>query len=73
MSQTVKCAICGGVYNQRYLSSHKRMSHGQNAVTSSKRDDAETLEMIVSLYAELRDETKKEVRNRLANADENGS
>jgi hypothetical protein len=29
MSEIVKCDICGGIYNQSHLSSHKRLSRGK--------------------------------------------
>jgi hypothetical protein len=71
MSQIVKCDICGGVYNQSRLSSHKRLSHGQRKTSSSlAKDEPETLEVIVSMYAQLTDESKKAVRERLSTTDE---
>jgi hypothetical protein len=73
MSQIVKCDICGGVYNQSRLSSHKRLSHGQRKTSSSfslAKGETETLEVIVSMYAQLTDESKKAVRERLSTKDE---
>jgi hypothetical protein len=67
MSQIVKCDICGRVYNQSYLNSHKRLSHGNGGTAvSSAEGEPETLEKIVSLYAQLSESRKKEVRIRLS-------
>lgn len=69
MSQIVKCDICGGVYNQSHLSSHKRLSHSKRlALVSYLKSEPEALEVIVSMYAQLSDRSKEEVRNRLASA-----
>lgn len=71
MSQIVKCDICGKVYNQRHLSSHKRLSHGKARTSaSSAESERETLERIVSMYAQLSERSKKEVRIRLSTWDE---
>lgn len=72
MSQIVKCDICGGIYNQSHLSSHKRLSHGQRKTPSFSlaKGQTETLELIVSMYAQLTDESKKAVRQRLSTTDE---
>ena len=70
MSQIVKCDICGGAYNQSHLSSHKRLSHGNSGTSPSPVErGTEALEVIVSMYAQLTDERKKEVRERLSNAE----
>jgi hypothetical protein len=71
MSQIVRCDVCGGVYNKRYLRAHKRLSHGRSqALTASTKSEPETVEAIVSMYAQLSDQSKKTIRDRLANADE---
>lgn len=71
MSQIVKCDICGKIYNQSYLGSHKRLSHGKpQAPTLSPQSDAASLELIFSLYEQLPEEQKKEVLNRLARGDQ---
>jgi hypothetical protein len=70
MSQIVRCDICGGVYNQSHLNSHKRLSHGKSRTSSSSgKGETETLEVIVSMYAQLTNERKKEVRERLSTAE----
>lgn len=67
MSQIVKCDICGGIYNQSHLSSHKRLSHGKREVsTGGIQGDRGNLEAIVSLYKELPEDSKREVLDRLA-------
>lgn len=66
MSQIVRCDICGGIYNQSHLSSHKRLSHGPRAASaSSPKSEPETLKAILSMYARLSEESKKEVLGRL--------
>lgn len=70
MLKMVKCDVCGGLYNQSHLSSHKRLSHSKRkAAFLSPKSDPETLTAILSLYEQLSEEAKKEVRNRLATAD----
>jgi hypothetical protein len=67
MAGIVKCEICGGMYNQRHLRSHKRLSHGKGGISvRSPKSELETLETIVSMYAQLSDKSKKEVRIRLS-------
>ncbi len=71
MSQTVKCDICGGLYNQSHLSSHKRLSHGKRETSPrSSKEEPESIEAILSLYKQLPEEWKKEVLHRLAVADQ---
>jgi hypothetical protein len=71
MSQMVKCDICGGLYNRRHLSSHKRLSHGNRETSPrSSKEELESLETILSLYKQLPEERKKEVLDRLASGDQ---
>jgi hypothetical protein len=65
MSQIVRCDVCGGVYNKRYLRAHQRLSH-RITQTSVAKSEPEALEVIVYLYAQLSDENKKVLRDRLA-------
>ena len=65
MSQIVRCDVCGGVYNQRYIRAHKRLSHDRNHFAA--KNEPEALAAIVSLYTRLSDESKKMLRDRLAN------
>lgn len=71
MAGTVKCDICGRVYNQKYLTAHKRLAHGrpQNLVLSGQ-SEPETVAAIVSIYARLSENVRKELRERLAHAEE---
>lgn len=67
MSQIVKCDICGKIYSQSHLGSHKRLSHGKRESPSrSSKDDSAALEEILSLFESLPEEQKKEVLSRLA-------
>lgn len=69
MSEIAKCDICGGVYNQRHLSSHKRLSHSKNRTSGpSIAGEPEKLEAVLSLYEQLTDKEKMELRNQLATA-----
>lgn len=69
MGQIVKCDVCGKIYNESHLTSHKRRSHGKReASPCSSSDGPASLEMIVSLFAQLPDDRKREVLNRLAAA-----
>lgn len=70
MSQMVRCDICGGLYNQRHLRSHKRLSHGKREATHRSKEEPESLETILSLYKQLPEEQKKEVLDRLASGDQ---
>jgi hypothetical protein len=66
MSQIVKCDICGGIYNQSHLSSHKRLSHGKREASPSLSNNVPpSIEVVLSLYARLPEESKKQVRARL--------
>ena len=67
MSQIVKCDICGKIYSQSHLGSHKRLSHGKRqASPRSFEDESATLETILSLFEQLPDERKQEVLSLLA-------
>ena len=66
MSQIVRCDVCNGVYNQRYIRAHKRLSH-RITQTPSAKSEPEALEAIVLLYAQLSDESKKLLKDRLSN------
>jgi hypothetical protein len=67
MSQIVKCDVCGKVFNQSHLSSHKRLSHGKGKIPGvSSSGEPQTLEAVLALYGQLSEKGKKEVRNKLA-------
>jgi len=66
LSTIVKCEICGGVYNQRYLNAHKRLSHGRKRIKpKDAHSEPEAVESIVSIYSQLSDDSKKKLRERL--------
>jgi hypothetical protein len=69
MSQIVKCDICGGIYSQSHLSSHKRLSHGRRGALAPTKSGAQSPEVILSLYAQLPEEDKRQVRDRLMAVD----
>ena len=67
VSQIVKCDVCGGVYNQSHLSSHKRLSHGKGKTSSPcGAGEPPKFEAVLASYAQLSEEDKKEVRKQLA-------
>lgn len=69
MSEIVKCDICGRISSKSYLASHTRLAHGKLITPAySTKNEAEALEVIISLFAKLSDQRKKEVRDRLSNA-----
>jgi len=71
MSEIVKCDICGGVYNQRHLSSHKRLSHGKSRTANlSTAGEPEKLGAVLSLFEQLSEEEKKKVLDQLASAEQ---
>ena len=66
MSDIVKCEICGGHYNPRHLSSHKRLSHGKKEMSQAAvARESEAVEAILSLFKRLSDKARKDVLNRL--------
>lgn len=66
MGQIVKCEICGKIYNQRHLSSHKRLSHGQSVAPRAPKNEEASIETILSIFDRLSEGGKKEVRDCLA-------
>jgi hypothetical protein len=68
LSSIVKCDICGGVYNKRYLNSHKRLSHygRKKLAIPSTATEPEAVEFIVSVYEQLSEDGKKKLLERLA-------
>lgn len=66
MSEIVKCKICGKMFNQRYVNSHKRLAHDQKpSHGSSDLSEPEVMQEILSLYSRLSDDKRKELQNRL--------
>lgn len=64
-SRMVKCDLCGRIYNQSYLASHKRLSHkGQSAPASV--EDAKAVDMILALFMQVPAKTRRDVLDRLA-------
>ncbi|HET8924917.1 MAG TPA: hypothetical protein VFN26_18200 [Candidatus Acidoferrum sp.] len=51
---TVTCDVCGGIFNQSYLASHKRLAHGKNLPSAtSQAGEEDAIQTIVSLYERL--------------------
>jgi len=68
-SEVVKCDVCGRRYNQRYLKSHKRLSHNGKGDGPSV-DDAKDVETILALYKRISPKARKELRRRLSGTPE---
>lgn len=67
MGQIIKCDICGKIYNESHLSTHKRRSHGTSGASPrSSEGSTVSIEVILSMYERLPEERKKEVLSRLA-------
>jgi hypothetical protein len=65
-SPIVKCDVCGQQFNRRYLSSHKRLSHGKNNKSAmSIGDEAKAVETILALYLQLSATSRNNVLKRL--------
>ncbi len=70
MSEIVKCEVCGKAFNKRYVNSHKRLAHGKKSdPASSTLSEPEVMQEILSLYARLSDEKRKELQIRLKSLD----
>jgi len=59
---TVKCDICGGVFSQSYLTSHKRLAHSKNDPSSvAPITENQAIKKIGSLYEGLSVNGRKHV------------
>lgn len=59
---TVTCDICGGIFSQSYLSSHKRLAHSKNRpATAGPIPEKEAIRKIASLYESLSVKSQKRV------------
>ncbi|HKW64347.1 MAG TPA: hypothetical protein VJN89_17480 [Candidatus Acidoferrum sp.] len=71
MGQIVRCDICGKIYNESHLTTHKRRSHGTPAtVPHTTEGCAASIEVILSMFERLPEERKKEVLSRLASLEQ---
>lgn len=67
MGQIVRCDICGKIYNESNITTHKRRSHGTPSLpTRSEEGSMASIDSILSMYERLPDELKKELLSRLA-------
>jgi len=59
---TVTCDICGGIFSQSYLPSHKRLAHRKNSPTAAgPGTEKEAIQKIISLYESLSVKGRKRV------------
>jgi hypothetical protein len=59
---TVTCDICGGIFSQSYLPSHKRLAHRKNRpATAGPIPEREAIQKIASLYESLSVNGRKRV------------
>ena len=69
MPGTVKCQVCGKLYNSRYISTHVRLSHPEIArAADPARFEQKIAKQIVNLFNELSPETRKQVLRTLHKA-----
>ncbi len=71
---TVRCDVCNGIFNQRYLASHKRLAHAKKGASTAALGTApitekEVMHKIASLYENLSGKGRKSII-RLLNAKE---
>jgi len=59
---TVTCDICGGIFIQSYLPSHKRLAHNKNRLAATGPiTEKEAMQKIASLYESLSVKGQKRV------------
>ncbi len=59
---TVTCDVCGGIFSQRYLASHKRLAHAKNgASTAAPITEKRVIQKIAFLYESLSVNGRKRV------------
>jgi hypothetical protein len=61
----VKCEICGGHFNERFLASHKRLAHRRKGPSTDK----EVVEQILKLFKRLTKEGQHSLVHRLSTVD----
>lgn len=62
----IKCDICGGHFNERFLASHKRLAHGRK----TGPNEQEIVEQMLSLFKRLTKDGKQNLLRRLSSATE---
>ena len=68
---TVKCDVCGGVFSQRHLASHKRLAHNKDlASAAAPITQEEVIQKIASLYESLSLNGRKRVIRLLASKEQ---
>jgi hypothetical protein len=59
---TVTCDVCGGIFSQSYLSSHKRLAHSKNRpAVAGPITEKEVIRKIASFYESLSVKGRKRV------------
>jgi hypothetical protein len=67
MSGIVRCEVCGKIFNQSYLGSHKRLAHPTASdKPMSPEDELRLVDKILALYQQLSLPIQKQLRGRLA-------
>jgi hypothetical protein len=65
----VKCDICGALFNERFLASHKRLSHRtRKSGSDAELNEQEILKQIMALFRKLPHKARAEVAARLISA-----
>jgi len=65
MPEPVLCDVCGGLFNSRHLSSHKRLAHPWKHRPATPTGQKKAIQEILSLYDHLSPGDKKKVLARL--------
>ncbi len=70
MPETVKCQVCGKLYNSRYVSTHVRRTHPEIArAADPARFEQKIAEKIVNLFNQLSPQTRKQVLRTMGSGD----
>jgi len=73
MSEIVKCEVCGGLFNQSYLVSHKRLAHREKTANGAPvTGEPGAIDKILSLYEQLSNQGQKDLLDRLITMREKG-
>ena len=66
MGKIVRCDVCGKIYNESNLTTHKRRSHGMPGASPRSAESGTTsIEVILSMFERLPEDRKREVLSRL--------
>lgn len=64
MPESVRCDVCGKMFNSRHVSSHKRLAHAR--LKAGTPSEQERMKVMLDIFKGLSEETKQRVLERLA-------